>query len=134
MTKTDFRNKIMIAYAGRASEQIKFNDVTTGASSDITQATALLKQYVEQLGFDPGMGLLDLNLLAKDRLVSATDTVRSLRRLSNELYNACADTLTQNYLYVETLAKQLLKDESIPGPRIERILSAVKDQSDKSLN
>ena len=134
MTKTDFRNKIMIAYAGRASEQIKFNDVTTGASSDITQATALLKQYVEQLGFDPGMGLLDLNLLAKDRLVSATDTVRSLRRLSNELYNACADTLTQNYLYVETLAKQLLEDESIPGPRIERILSAVKDQSDKSLN
>lgn len=134
MTKTDFRNKIMIAYAGRASEQIKFGDVTTGASSDITQATALLKQYVEQMGFDKEMGLLDLNLLAKDRLVSATDTVRSLRRLSNELYNACTEALAQNYLYVETLAKQLLEDESIPGPRIERILSAVRDQSDKSLN
>ena len=51
MTATDFRNQVMIAYAGRASEKIKFGDETTGASNDITQATGLLKQYVERFGF-----------------------------------------------------------------------------------
>ena len=46
--------------AGHASEKIKFGDETTGASNDITQATGLLKQYVERFGFDKEMGMLDL--------------------------------------------------------------------------
>lgn len=128
MTVKDFRHKIMIAYAGRASEQIKFGDATTGASNDITKATALLKQYVERLGFDRDMGLLDLDLLAKDRLVSASDTIRALRRVSNELYADCEKLLKDNYRYVETLAGDLLSEESIAGPRIERILATVRDQ------
>lgn len=128
MTLSDFRTKIMIAYAGRASEQIKFGDATTGASNDITQATAMLKQYVERLGFDPEMGLLDLNLLAKDRLVSASETIHSLKRISRELYAQCEDKLRKNYRYVDVLAECLLMEESLAGPRIEHILSTTRDQ------
>lgn len=128
MTATDFRNQVMIAYAGRASEKIKFGDETTGASNDITQATGLLKQYVERFGFDKEMGMLDLSLLAKDRLVSAADTIKVLRRLSNELYTECTKLLKDNYRYVDVLAECLLSEESLAGPRIEHILQTTKDQ------
>lgn len=132
MTGEDFRKRVMIAYAGRASEEIKFGDATTGASSDITQATGLLKQYVERLGFDDEAGILDLNLLAKDRLVSAADTIKSLRRISKELYADCKKLLKDGYRYVDVLAECLLAEESLAGPRIERVLSAVRDQTENA--
>ena len=128
MTVTDFRNRVMIAYAGRASEQIKFHDVTTGASNDITQATNLLVQYVERLGFDKNTGLLDISVLSKDHLVNTQSTIQALTRLSNELYEKCVDTLKANYAYVDILAECLLMEESLPGPRIERLLEKTRER------
>lgn len=128
MTVTDFRNRVMIAYAGRASEQIKFHDVTTGASNDITQATNLLVQYVERLGFDKNTGLLDISVLSKDHLVNTQSTIQALTRLSNELYEKCVGTLKANYVYVDILAECLLMEESLPGPRIERILEKTMEE------
>ena len=122
MTVKDYRNQVMIAYAGRASEKIKFGDVTTGASNDITQATSMLVQYVERLGFDEQTGLLDLGVLAKDHLVNTASTITSLTRLSNELFEECLAKLKANYRYVDVLAEALLAEESLPGPRIARML------------
>ena len=62
-TRKEFEDRVMICYAGRASEEIKFEDITTGASNDITQATALMMQYVETFGFDRQFGLLDISVL-----------------------------------------------------------------------
>ena len=66
--------------------------------------------------------------LAKDRLVSAADTIKVLRRLSNELYTECTKLLKDNYRYVDVLAECLLSEESLAGPRIEHILQTTKDQ------
>lgn len=128
MTKKDFRSRIMIAYAGRASEQIRFGDVTTGASNDITQATSMLTQYIERLGFDEQTGLLDISLLSKDHLVNTSSTIKSLTRISNELYDSCVNMLEQNYRYVDVLAERLLSEESLTGSQIEKLFQYVKDR------
>lgn len=122
MTKKDFRNRIMIAYAGRASEEIKFESVTTGASNDITQATQLLVQYIERLGFDENTGLLDMSVLMKDHLVNTSVTARSMGELSNALYKDALRLLKDNYNCVDVLAERLLMEESLPGATVADIL------------
>ena len=122
MTKKDFRNRIMIAYAGRASEEIKFDSVTTGASNDITQATSLLVQYVERLGFDEKTGLLDMSVLAKDHLVNTSVTAKAMSDVSAELYKEALDRLKSNYHCVDVLAECLLSEESISGTSVAAIL------------
>lgn len=121
-TKKDFENRLMILYAGRASESIKFGDVTTGASNDITQATNILLEYIEKVGFDDQSGLLDVSVLSREHLVDAGATSRRMADMSKEIYGRCRGMLEQNYDKVERLAKRLLEDETLAGNAIESLM------------
>ena len=124
MTQKDFQKQVTIAYAGRASEEIKFGTPTTGASNDITQATNMLLQYVERYGFDSEFGLLDYQVLAKDHIVPSNESVKTVRKLSKEIYAKTKSLLEQNYPLVELLAERLLSEESLTGDQITRALKS----------
>lgn len=121
-TENDLKNRIMIAYGGRASEVIKFQDATEGASNDITQATQILVQYVERLGFDKSFGLLDVSVLTKEHLVNGDDIMVKLRKISLDLYNECERLLRENYDKVERLAQRLLDVETLSGEEVVELL------------
>jgi cell division protease FtsH len=123
MTDKDLKNRILIAYAGRASEEIKFDSVTTGANNDITQATQVMLQYVEHQGFDSEFGLLDIAVLGKEHLLDGRDITAKLSKMSNELYAECKDLLEKNYDKVEKLALKLLDVETLSGEEIERLFA-----------
>lgn len=120
-TKTDYENKVLICYAGRVSEELKFNSITTGASNDITQATAIMMQYVERLGFDSDFGLLDVSVLSKEHLINSREITDRLSKMSKELYNECKSKLSENYNLVEKLAQKLLETETLSGSEIETL-------------
>ena len=120
-TKKDYENKVLICYAGRVSEEIKFNSITTGASNDISQATAIMMQYVERLGFDSDFGLLDVSVLSKEHLVNSKEITDRLSKMSKELYNECKSKLSENYNLVEKLAQKLLETETLSGGEIETL-------------
>ena len=125
-TKKDFENRVMILYAGRASESIKFQDgnVTVGAGNDITQATHVLQQYIERVGFDDQFGLLDVSVLAREHLVDAKVTTERMSEMSREIYGKCRSMLEQNYGKVEILAKRLLEDETLSGAAISKLMGS----------
>ena len=125
LTKEYYENRVKICYAGRASEQIKFNSVTQGASSDITQATGILEEYVSRLGFEEEFGLLDMNVLAERQIIDKSNAFELMQRKSKELYGETVDLLTKNYDLVEKLAKALLEYETLSGKEIEEVLSRV---------
>lgn len=120
-TDKDMKNRILIAYAGRASEEIKFANVTTGASNDITQATQVMLSYIERLGFDKQFGLLDISVLGKEHLVNSDIITEKLSAMSVEMYNECKDLLSKHYDKVEALAQKLLDIESLSGEDIEAL-------------
>lgn len=124
-TDKDFKNRVLVCYGGRASEQIKFGDVTTGASNDITQATNILKLYVERFGFDKDFGLLDMSVLTKEHLVNTSDISKKLGKMSNELYEQCLNILRANYGLVELLAQKLLDVETLTGDQITELFASV---------
>lgn len=120
-TKRFIENRIKICYAGRASEQLKFDDVTTGASNDIEQATNLLRQYVEVYGFSDDVGMLSVQELDKHGVkVGVSEAIQSL---SKSLYFDTLDVLRKNYAKIELLANALLKYETLNGDSILEILN-----------
>lgn len=123
LTKEYYENRVKICYAGRASEQIKFNSVTQGASSDITQATSILEEYVSRLGFDEEFGLLDMNVLAERQIIDKSNAFELMQKKSKKLYAETVELLNENYKLVEKLAKALLESETLSGKEIEEILN-----------
>lgn len=122
LTKEDFINQIIICYAGRVSEEIKFNSITTGASNDITQATNLIVNYIEKYGFDSDIGMLDIDILNKLNIVNNKDIANKISKMSTELYNKCNSLLKDNYELVELLANKLLEVETLSGSEITELL------------
>lgn len=122
LTKEYYENRVKICYAGRASEQIKFNSITQGASSDITQATGILEEYVSRLGFDEEFGLLDMNVLAEKQIIDKSNAFELMQKKSKELYTETVELLIKNYDLVERLAQALLESETLSGKEIEEVL------------
>lgn len=118
----DLRELVMIAYAGRASEDIKFKSLSDGASNDITKATEMMTEYIERLGFDDDFGLLDIGVLSREHLLDSKDITKKLSQMSKELYTECKQKLNDNYDKVETLARSLLDCNTLSGDEIDKLL------------
>ncbi len=58
-TKGHMIQEIMVSLGGRIAEEINLDDITTGASQDIKQATAMAKAMVTKYGFSDRLGLIN---------------------------------------------------------------------------
>jgi len=56
MSKSELLNKIAVALGGRAAEEIKFNDISTGAHNDLARATDIARSMVKEYGMSPELG------------------------------------------------------------------------------
>lgn len=121
MTKDDYENRVIVCYAGRVAEQLKFNSVTTGASNDITQATLVIDEYINKLGFCSDGAAIDKASLTK--AYGPMDLQDDLiTKVAKELYNRCEDLIKQNFDMVETLATRLLEVEKMTGKQVYEFL------------
>lgn len=127
-TVTYLRNRILICYAGRCSEVIKFGDrdVTTGASNDIQQATDIIYKYLGIYGFSDKFALLDHNALVQAHLIDKTKIYTAMSDMSCSMYSDCMAKLNENYKLVEALAVKLLDVETMTGKEVKSLLDSVK--------
>ena len=123
LSKRELEDTIKIAYAGRASEEIKFgaDNITTGASNDITQATVYLTSAVNRYGFYNNCGLLDADVLNKTGCKPQTMDV--IKDKSEEFYMQTVNMIRANYDKVERLAQLLIENETMTGAEAAAILS-----------
>ncbi|MEE5994380.1 MAG: hypothetical protein V3G42_14300 [Oscillospiraceae bacterium] len=119
ISRKDMLNRIMIAYGGRAAEELIFGaeNVTTGAINDIQQATAILKSYISDYGFDEDTGLLSLEILYEQKLLSER-VVKRAEQLSGMLYSQTVTMLYKNKDKLLRLAKALSEKETMTGDEI----------------
>lgn len=120
-TKKSVEEEVMILYAGRASEEIKFgeNEITNGASNDITEATKLLTNYFTRFGFDRAAGLLDYSVLGKLGINADSTVIEKVSARSTEVYDKTVSYLKEHYDTVEKLAQKLLEVKTLSGDEIQ---------------
>lgn len=127
VTDKEMRDRVKVAYAGRASEEIKFKIVTTGASNDITQATHIMTVYIQRYGFDKEFGLLDMQVLSEQSILENSDITKRLSAMSKDLYKETLELLTEKYDLVEALAVKLLEIETMSGDEITDLFKEIEN-------
>lgn len=127
LTKSELENSISIAYAGRCSERIKFDRITSGASNDITEATRLINLYVDRLGFDTDVGMLDITSMTSSSALIDKELFARKSELAKRLEQETLTLLTSNYHLVEALAGVLLERETLCGEEVISIFSNAKN-------
>lgn len=114
------RAKIMGLYGGRAAEEVLLGNtskITTGASSDIQQATKYIKSYLEKWGMN-GNGLLDYSIFKKDG-----DSLQDAKELSEQLYRETVEVMKRERSKLDALAGALLEKRTLDGDEVRSILN-----------
>ncbi|EGF93366.1 metalloprotease [Asticcacaulis biprosthecium C19] len=126
-------SRLAILMAGRVAEEIIFGKekVTSGASSDIQQATRLAKAMVTRWGYSDTLGLVNYKDSEDEHGVFGRDVSEStsqkideeIRRLVQTGYDDAKRILTENLDGLHRLAKTLLEIETLTGDEIAKILN-----------
>ena len=126
---------VQVMYAGRAAEEIMFGDkskITTGASSDIQQATGLIKQYISHFGMSDEFGMINIEEFSSNNsMISAGVSEKVLNyasKMSNDLYEETLEFLNKNKDLLENLADALLEKETLKSSEIDEILKINKKE------
>ena len=129
MTKGQMLDDIVYGMGGRVAEQIVLEDISTGASNDIKQATSRARAMVTRYGMSDLLGPVlygnshagsDEVFLGRDFSASPdySDGTAKLideevRRIITECYKRCEDILTEHIDKLHFVAEFLLKNESM---------------------
>jgi cell division protease FtsH len=133
VTRAKLQDDLVVAMGGRVSEEIIFgyDKITTGASSDISQATYMAKNMVTKWGLSDKLGTVDLSEDDSNKMFSnksyseATSQMidQEVRRIIEEAYNKAKDILLAKNSDLHLLAKALLEYETLTGEQIKILLA-----------
>lgn len=118
-SKKYLRNLVKVMYAGRAAEEILLasdEDITTGASEDIKQATEIIKQYIAIYGMG-NQGMIDLT-----QLTNQFNMIEEASNMANELYKETIEFLRANRSRLDRLAAALLDKETLDEAEIDDLI------------
>ena len=134
MSKAEMENKIATLTGGRAAEEVVFHSVTTGASSDIEQATKLARAMITRYGMSDDFDMVALETVNNQylggdaSLACSAETQTKIDQRVVELvkkqHEKAIQILTENRAKLDELAEYLYEKETITGEEFMHILNA----------
>ncbi len=134
LTKGKLMQDIMVSLGGRIAEEMVFDDITTGASQDIKQATHTARNMVTKYGFSDKIGLVNCEIsedevfLGRDygHTKNYSDAVANsideeVRAIIDECYGKAKQLLEENKAVLEACAELLLEKERITKDEFEAL-------------
>ncbi|MBI5876198.1 MAG: ATP-dependent zinc metalloprotease FtsH [Chloroflexi bacterium] len=134
--KVKFETDLSVILAGRAAEELVFEDVTTGAADDLEKATNLARSMVTQWGMSEKLGPQTFGdkeeLIFLGREISETrnygeevarEIDHEVRRLIDEAYHRATGILTQYREKLAQLANVLIEKETLDRKEFEALFA-----------
>lgn len=137
-SKNEMLNDIIKSLGGRAAEEIMLDDISTGASGDIKQATNTARAMITKYGMSDKLGLVSYDnneevFLGRDyghsKLYSektAAEIDDEVRNIIGELYEKTKELLSENKDTLERTAQALLEKETLNEQEFEEIFNNQK--------
>ena len=137
MTQAELETELVTLLAGRASEELFFESVSTGAANDIEKATKLARSMVTRFGMSKEIGLMGLETVTDEYLMARTvmncsdDTSalvdRVVKSMLDEAYAKAKGLLDENREVMHRIAGYLFEKETITGKEFMKLLKEVKE-------
>ena len=134
LTKQELLNKIATLTGGRAAEEVKFGEITTGASNDIEQATKLARAMITRYGMSDEFDMVAMETVTNQylggdaQLSCSAETQREIDRkvvnVVREQHEKARKILDENRAKLDELSQYLYEKETITGEEFMRILEA----------
>lgn len=134
-TKGHMLQEIIVSLGGRVAEEEIFDDITTGASQDIRQATAIAKSMITKFGMSERLGLINYDndsdevFIGRDfghtsrgygeKVAGAID--EEVKRIIDECYGKARALLQEYHSVLEACAQLLLEKEKISRNEFEAL-------------
>lgn len=135
-SKEELEADLVTFMAGRATEEIVFHSVTTGASNDIQQATRIARAMVTQYGMSEKFGLIGLAEVENQYLdgearlncgeKTAAQIDEEVMRILKESYEKAKELLLENREILDKIADYLYENENITGAEFMKIYRELK--------
>ena len=135
MTYGKLNDTIASCMGGRIAEKLIFDDITTGASNDIKQATRLARKMVTEFGMSDKLGFQDLGadgevFLGRDYQTQTTYSQQTAFVIDQEIerilaynYERATKILSENIDKLHKLAELLLKKETVYKEEVDAIMN-----------
>ncbi|HJA11822.1 MAG TPA: ATP-dependent zinc metalloprotease FtsH [Candidatus Mediterraneibacter merdipullorum] len=134
-TKGHMLQEITVSLGGRVAEEEIFDDITTGASADIKQATAIAKSMITKFGMSERLGLINYDndsdevFIGRDfghmsrgygeKIAGTID--EEVKRIIDECYVKARNIIQEHHGVLDACAKLLLEKEKITRDEFEAL-------------
>ena len=141
MTKGKMIQDIMVGLGGRIAEELIFDDITTGASQDIKQATAYARAMVTKYGMSEKLGLVNYETQEDDEVFLGRDlgharpygeavakTIdKEVKAIIDQCYQDAKNIILENMSVLHRCAEELLLKERINQQEFEALFEDTED-------
>ena len=136
-TKGHMLQEITVALGGRVAEEEVFDDITTGASQDIRQATAIAKSMITKFGMSERLGLINYDNDSEEVFIGrdfghtsrgygekvAGTIDEEVKRIIDECYAKARRIIQEHHDVLDKCAKLLLEKEKITRSEFEALFT-----------
>jgi len=143
ITKSELLSEITGLLGGRASEEIIFNELSTGAQNDLEHATKIARLMVTRFGMSEKMGYLTFGH-KEDQIFLGRDIIeernysdqtallidQEIRRIIDDCYNRAKDELIRHKDRLKLLAEKLLEKEVMDVEEVRALLGLKSELND----
>ena len=143
-TRGKMLQRITVALGGRVAEEMIFDDITTGASQDIKQATAIARAMVTKYGMSARLGLVSYGNDSDEVFIGrdwghtksysesvAADIDAEVRRIIEECHKKAKEIIARHTFVLEKCAKELITKEKLNRDEFEAIFAMEEAQRGK---
>lgn len=143
LTKGKMKEDIMVSLGGRIAEEIIFDDITTGASSDIKKATKTARRMVTRYGMSENIGVINYDddddevfigrdlAHAKNHSESISGEIdKEVKAIIDECYAKAKEIILEHEKVLHECAKLLLEKEKIGRSEFESLFDVDYPQPD----
>ena len=147
LTKGKMLQEIMVDLGGRIAEELILDDITTGASQDIKQATATAKAMVTKYGFSDKLGLINYDDESDDVFIgrdlahskgygenTASVIDEEVREIVDTCYKKAKKIIEDHMEQLHASAALLMEKEKIGREEFESLFDADNNQVDSLTN
>ena len=121
ISKRDLETELKVLYAGRAAEECYFGnseDITTGASNDLKQASRLIREYLTTYGMgkDSVLNMAEFSRQPDGRLMEEA------KELAHRIYQETVVFLQENRSTLDRIVEALLEEKVLDTEKLNKVI------------
>ncbi|MBQ7475950.1 MAG: ATP-dependent zinc metalloprotease FtsH [Selenomonadaceae bacterium] len=131
-TRSELLDRLKVAMGGRVAEEIVLNEISTGASQDIQQASRIVRSMIMQYGMSDVIGPVAYGADQTQQYFGqnprnyseevASEIDKEIHKYLEEAYQACRDIINENRDKLDLIANALIERETLTAAELKAMV------------